>query len=74
MLAHLWNTASDRNAIAQASNTIDRLLGQDPLAVGESRSGPVRVLIEPPLVVQYKVSEDDRLVEVLRVWLVPPHP
>jgi hypothetical protein len=72
MLADLWNNAADRNAVAQAANAIDRLLGRDPLGVGESRSGPFRVLFEPPLGVHYRVSEDDRLVEVLKVWLVPP--
>jgi hypothetical protein len=74
MLAHLWNTAPDRNAAARASNTIDNLLGCNPMEVGESRSDPYRMLIVPPLAVHYKVSEDDRLVQVLRVWVVKAKP
>jgi hypothetical protein len=71
MLAHLWNTASDRGAVARSANHIDALLRRDPLSQGESRSGDVRVLFVPPLAVHFKVREPDRIVEVLKVWLVP---
>ncbi|MBN9118630.1 MAG: hypothetical protein J0I06_05660 [Planctomycetes bacterium] len=30
-LARIWLNATDRNAITQASNEIDRVLGRDPL-------------------------------------------
>jgi hypothetical protein len=67
-LARIWNTAPHRNAVAQAADQIDALLKRDPLGVGESRFGSVRVLHVPPLAVHYDVSEMDRLVRVLRVW------
>ena len=69
-LADLWNTAPDQQAVADAANLIDSLLGRDPLNQGESRSGSFRVLIVPPLAVHYQVLEPDRLVRVLRVWSV----
>jgi hypothetical protein len=71
MLAHLRNTASDRDAVTRAANHIDALLRRDPLAQGESRSGNVRVLFIPPLGVHFKVRAQDRIVEVLKVWRVP---
>jgi len=70
-LAQLWTTGPDRQAITDAANRIDALLKRDPLALGESRSGGVRVYFEPPLIVEFRVSEPDRLVEVLRVGRVP---
>ena len=70
-LARLWtNSAAARNSIAEAADTIDRLLKTSPRAQGESRSGAVRVLFVDPLGVFFHVDDDDRLVSVLRVWLV----
>jgi hypothetical protein len=70
-LIPLWMTAPDRAAVTRAANEIDARLRRDPLNEGESRSGPYRVLFVPPLGVSYKVSEPDRLVEVLKVWRIP---
>ncbi len=67
-LTTTWLTAPDRTAITQAAHRIDSQLRNDPLNVGESRSGNERVLFEPPLAVNYEVSEDDRLVTVTGVW------
>lgn len=66
-LAHIWNTASDRQAVTEAANRIDLLLGQSPETVGESLYGDWLVTV-PPLFVIYKYSEADRLVTVLDVW------
>ena len=66
-LAHLWNTAADRNAVAKAADKIDVLLRKDPQTVGESRAGTRRVVGEPPLVVFFNVLEEDRMVQVLKV-------
>jgi len=68
MLARIWNAAKDRAAVGKAADRIDALLKRNPLAVGESRSGAIRVLHESPLAVHYEVSELDRLVRVLKVW------
>jgi hypothetical protein len=70
MLAHLWNTAPDQNAVARASDLIDDLLRRDPLRVGEQRSDQLRILIVPPLAVHYEVLEDDCIVRVVKVWRI----
>jgi hypothetical protein len=67
-LAELWNGGPDRAAITAAANAIDRMLARDPLAAGEARTGAVRILIQPPLAVEFTVSEPDRLVSVYAVW------
>ena len=67
-LADLYNNAADRQSVTSAANHIDKLLGRDPLAQGESRGGPTRILLIEPLGVYYDVSEDDRLVTVWAVW------
>jgi plasmid stabilization system protein ParE len=70
-LARLWtNAEAAPNSIAEAADTIDRLLKTNPLAQGESRSGAVRVLFIDPLGVFFHVDDEDRLVSVVRVWLV----
>jgi hypothetical protein len=66
-LAELWLNATDRQAIASASNAIARQLASDPLMAGESREDSLRILIEPPIAVIYDVSEFDRLVSVWSV-------
>ena len=70
-LADLWANADSpsRQAITRASHHIDQLLADDPELVGESRSAGRRVLFERPLAVLFEVSEPDRLVTVLHVWL-----
>lgn len=68
-LTKLWLAAADREAIARASDTIDRQLAVNPLGVGESRVSNFRVLFEGPLGVTYDTSEEDRRVKVWAVWL-----
>lgn len=60
-LATLWMNAPDRAAVTTASNTIDAVLRRDPYADSESRTGPTRIMIVPPLAVAFDVSEQDRL-------------
>ena len=67
-LARLWLAAPDRTAVSAAANRIDALLGSNPGAQGESRSGATRILFMSPLAVFYEVSEQDRFVDVLKVW------
>ena len=69
-LATLWMESADRNTMASAANTIDAVLREDPQQRGESRFGAVRMLIVPPLGVNFKVLEADRLVKVGSVWMV----
>jgi hypothetical protein len=68
LLAELWLSASDRDAISRAAADIDRNLLLQPWEAGESRAEDLRVLIAPPLGVYYSVSDDDRLVTVKAIW------
>ena len=67
-LAAIWTTASDRDAVATASNTIDFLLVRDPESRGEPSFDTVRLLTIAPLSVEFEVQEADRIVSVLAVW------
>ena len=75
-LASLWTDASpeDRQAITAAANAIDDQLRIDPQTAGESRPRQRRILFQPPLTVIFEVHEQDRLVEVVKVWRVPGRP
>jgi len=68
--ARIWADAADRAPVTHAADEIDRLLRLKPQDQGESRSEHVRVMFVHPLGVFFHVSEDDRLVSVLRVWSV----
>lgn len=68
-LARIWNQAPDRQAVSDASNEIDRVLRNTPLTVGEEEGAFRRLTVEP-LEVVYRVSPDDRLVEVVQVAYV----
>ena len=67
-LAAIWLGAADRNAITSAAHTIDTLLRVDPETRGESRHDTLRVLLVPPLGVDFDVVAADRTVYVLTVW------
>jgi hypothetical protein len=69
-LARTWTDAADRNAVNAAAREIDGLLRSDPWTQGESRTRTIRVAFIHPLGVYFHVSEADRLVSVLRVWLI----
>ena len=69
-LAEIWNDASDRQAVADAANEIDRRLAVDPEHEGESRESGFRVIFITRLAASYHVSLSDRLVSVLRIWSV----
>jgi hypothetical protein len=66
-LAAIWIKATNRQAVADAADAIDKQLGIDPLAAGESRLDNSRVLVEDPLAVYFDVDEEDRTVIV---WAV----
>ncbi len=69
-LAQIWTDAVDRQAVTDAADLIDAMLGSSPRAVGESRAGDTRILTAMPLSIYYDVHEDDRLVAVWAVWYV----
>jgi len=67
-LARIWTAATDRNAVAAAADRIDALLARDPHSRGESRGGSIRIMVELPLAVHFRVQDADRMVYVLKVW------
>jgi plasmid stabilization system protein ParE len=73
-MADIWVNASNRNAITAAVDSIDRALRDEPGTQGESREDDERVLFVSPLTVDFRVSEDDRRVEVLSVRQVRQRP
>ncbi len=68
-LAALWNKATNRQAITTAADAIDKQLNLDLETVGESRPDGTRILLVPPLGILFTVTELDRIVSVLTVWL-----
>jgi len=66
MLADLWVSAADPQAVTDAANWIERALASDPLA----KVTPVDNLYfirSDPLVVLCTISVEDRKVEMIRV-------
>jgi hypothetical protein len=69
-LAEIWMAATDRAAVTRAADEIDARLRDAPLDTGESREAEHRVAFIKPLVVEYAVSEADRLVSIAHVRLI----
>jgi hypothetical protein len=68
-LASIWIQAPDQQAVADATDEIDRLLAQSPETLGRPYNG-YRILRVSPLEVVYEVSPDDCLVRVFEVTYV----
>ena len=66
-LTSIWHSATDRRAVTDAANEIDRRLRFFPDIQGEQRSGRDRVLVVPPLAVGYEWNQEDRIVRVLGI-------
>ena len=66
-LADIWMNAANPDAVNHAANEAERRLKYQPLDVGESRGGAVRVLFEPPLVVYYEVDVAAKKVSIRNV-------
>jgi plasmid stabilization system protein ParE len=73
-LATIWMDSQDRESVRVAAAEIERLLRTNPSEVGESRLKGQRVHFVNPLGVRFMVLEDDRIVQVLRVWTVGRRP
>jgi hypothetical protein len=67
-LALLWLNAPARDEIAKAADEAERLLAANPLDLGESRGGSLRIFFVGQLGFTYSVSPEDRIVSVLRIW------
>ena len=70
-LTVLWVNGPDRAQITAAADAIAIVLGQDPLSVGESRGGNLRILFMPPLAIYYQVDSTTQKVIVTSVWRYP---
>jgi hypothetical protein len=66
-LAYLWLNAPDRRAITTAGDEIDRILRADAPQKGSNIERGFRQLIVSPLVADFSVEEDDRIVTVWRI-------
>jgi hypothetical protein len=66
-LADEWMKAPDRKAVTTAVDSIDRELAVDAASKGIEMTGGMRAYFAPPIRVLYRICEDDRIVEVLRV-------
>jgi hypothetical protein len=70
-LAKLWLRAADRQSVADAYDCIEAMLKHDPHLLGRAHPGGWRVLDEPPIVVTFRVVEEDRLARILSVHFRP---
>jgi plasmid stabilization system protein ParE len=66
-LARLWLGAFDRRAVTEAGDAVDQLLRNDALEKGAPTAAERRQIIVPPLVVEFSVDEEDRIVTI---WTV----
>lgn len=65
--------AGVRDSILQAIETLDDALAADPLGIGESRASQhVRIVLEHPFAVTYRVDANRRLVHVTAVGFFRP--
>jgi hypothetical protein len=69
-LAREWLNASDRLAVTQAGDEIDRRLSVDAVNQGEEVREGLRRLVVHPLQVQFTVEESDRTVTIWTVRVV----
>jgi hypothetical protein len=74
-LTTIWLNADSslRKSITVATQLIDKQLRSNPQEKGESRPGGHRILFELPLGVFFRVSADNKEVEVFHVWLIRSH-
>lgn len=69
-LAELWMTQPLRRSISKAADEIDRELSEDAPSKGRALRDEYRFLAVFPIKVLFRVLEDDRIVEVLKVGSV----
>lgn len=69
-LARIWMNAdrSDRERITEAVSAIDQELKRHAAQAGESRDEDRRIFFEPPLGINFHVSEEHQTVVIARVW------
>lgn len=73
-LLEFWMNASDRAAITSAAHQLDSHLKRQPRSQAVEITPRVYELKAPPLAVAYLIKEDDRIVKVIGVRLLPDAP
>ena len=68
LLMEIWMRAKDRDAVAQAADSLDVVLSTNAEQQGESRDEGIRVTFSAPLGIYYEASAADRQARVLAVW------
>lgn len=58
--------------MTSASERLEAALANRPEEIGESRPLDCRIVFVEPLAVTYRVTANDRLVEVVSVHCIPP--
>jgi len=67
-LTEMWlDNVESRQDISDASDQIERALAVRPRTLGTEFSPNVRFVALPPLVILFRISDDDRLVRVIHV-------
>jgi plasmid stabilization system protein ParE len=69
IVTDLMAAGADANAVTRAVSAVDAALQRTPTTAGESRDGVVRILFERPVVVDFEVHADERVVVVFSVRL-----
>ncbi len=67
-LGRIWNETRNKKAVTLAVDRIDFELRDSPEKKGDPFDADFHI-IEDPVEIVYRVSEDDRLVTVLQVFL-----
>ncbi len=72
LLTEAWLAAdsNERRAITTMIRKVEQVLRVSADRVGESRIGNSRVLVRPPVGIEYWLILDDRVVDIARVWHV----
>jgi hypothetical protein len=70
-LGQIWLRAADQQAVTNASDRIDAILGSNADQVGRVRSDGRRAIVLPPLTITFEVSVDDRKVTIVSVRYSP---
>ena len=73
-LAGMWTSvkSANRRELTDIVALLDKHLSANAPRIGESREDEsLRCVSEGPLGIEFQVSEEDRLVIVLRAWMIP---
>lgn len=60
------------DAFTAAAARVEQALERNPAAAGESRAGHRRILIDPPLTIEFEVFDEPRVAVVTAARYTPP--